>query len=538
MKEKTAGKGSLKAKYERGWTERQQFLDRARQCAELTLPTLIPPEGHTHTTKYYTPWQGIGARGVNTLASKLLLALLPPNSPFFRLQVDDFTKDKLAGDPTLSSAVEQGFAKIERAVVAEIEQSALRPSIFLAFKHLLVGGNVFFYLPQEGPPKIFGLDSYVCRRDARGNLLEVITHEQLSSDSDPKGILEKMESTPGTENQHSDQHADEADIDVYTCFYLEGNTWKMHQEAMGKHVPGSEATWPKDKAPFMCLRWTTVEGESYGRSYVEEYLGDLISLEGLSKGIVEAAAIAAKVVFLIDPNGRTRASDISEAESGDAVVGHKDDVHCLQVEKQADLTIAQKAAEAIQQRLSYAFLMTSAIQRNGERVTAEEIRLMAGDLEDALGGVYSLLANEFQYPLVIRIMDRMTKQKRLPELPKGVVKPVIITGLDALGRGHDGQRLRNFLASVAQVFGPEALARYINVEEALMRLATADGVVPAGLVKTAEQIAQEQQQQMDAMAQQQQADIVGKAAPAGIKAMSDLAIAAGQQEAGPTPTQG
>ena len=93
--EKSAHKGSLKARYERLWTDRQQFLDRARQCAELTLPTLIPPEGHTHTTKYYTPWQGIGARGVNTLASKLLLALLPPNAPFFKLQVDDFTKDSL-----------------------------------------------------------------------------------------------------------------------------------------------------------------------------------------------------------------------------------------------------------------------------------------------------------------------------------------------------------------------------------------------------------------------------------------------------------
>ena len=372
----------------------------------------------------------------------------------------------------------------------------------------------------------------------------MIVCEKIDPETDVKGILDEMEDAEHADPSHDEKEDNESptetdDIEVFTRFYLDGSQWKMYQEAMGKRVPGSDAQWPKEKPPFMCLRWTTVEGESYGRSYVEEYLGDLISLEGLSKGVVEAAAIAAKVVFLIDPNGRTVASDITEAESGDAVVGHKDDVHCLQVEKQADLTIAQKAAEAIQQRLSYAFLMTSAIQRNGERVTAEEIRLMASDLEDALGGVYSLLAQEFQYPLVIRIMDRMTRQKRLPELPKGVVKPVITTGLTALGRGHDGQRLRQFLGSIAQIFGPEGMARYISVDEALMRLATADDINPVGLVKTAEQIAQEDAQKMEALQQQQQADIVGKAAPAAVKAVSDNVIAAGeQQQAGPPQTQG
>lgn len=534
---------SVRARYERLDTDRFTFLDRARQCAELTLPTLIPPLGHTKTTKYYTPWQGIGARGVNTLAAKLLLALLPPNSPFFRLEVDDFTKDKLTGNPNLNSAVEQGFAKIERAIVSEIETTGLRAPIFLAFKHLIVGGNAFVYLPAEGGARVFGLDSFVCRRDAKGNLLEVITKECIDPDSDAKGILEKMEepsASVGGEAKDEEGKRNEAetteneDVDVFTRFYLDGSQWKVYQEAFGKVVPGSDGSWPKDKFPGMVLRWNTVDGEAYGRSYIEEYLGDLVSLEGLAKGVVEAAAIAAKVVFLVSPNGNTKAEDLAEAESGDAIVGNKDDVHCVQAEKQADLTIAQKAMEAITQRLSYAFLMTSAIQRNGERVTAEEIRIMAGDLEDALGGVYSLLAQEFQYPLVVRLMDRMTKQKRLPDLPKGIIKPVISTGLEALGRGHDGQRLRQWGATVFQMLGPNA-AQFVNINEFLMRLALADGVVPEGLVKGQAELEADKAQAEQAQQQQQMTDIAGKAVGPAINAASDQIKAAGEQQAPTTP---
>ena len=78
--------------------QRWSFLDRGRTSAELTIPYVLPPEGHGSATKYYTPYQGIGARGVNNLASKLLIALLPPNAPFFRLVIDRYELDKAKAD--------------------------------------------------------------------------------------------------------------------------------------------------------------------------------------------------------------------------------------------------------------------------------------------------------------------------------------------------------------------------------------------------------------------------------------------------------
>ena len=48
--------------------EREPFLRRARDVSTLTLPTLVPPEGHSNQT-LPTPYQGLGARGVNSLRS-------------------------------------------------------------------------------------------------------------------------------------------------------------------------------------------------------------------------------------------------------------------------------------------------------------------------------------------------------------------------------------------------------------------------------------------------------------------------------------
>jgi hypothetical protein len=267
-----------------------------------------------------------------------------------------------------------------------------------------------------------------------------------------------------------------------------------------------------------------VDGEDYGRSYVEEYLGDLISLEGLSKAIVEAAAVAAKVVYLVNPNGLTDIDDIIKAESGDVITGREDDVAALQSEKQADMRIAYEASSRLSDRLAQAFLLASSVQRQAERVTAEEIRLMAAELEDALGGVYSLLSQEFQLPLVTRIMDRMVKEKRLPKLPEGVVKPQIVTGLEALGRGHDLQKYRLFMETLAPL-GPEIVAAKLNVDDLIIRVATSLSIDSDGLVKDEETQAAEQQAAQEAQQQQMMADMAGKLGPQAIKSGTDAVLA-------------
>jgi hypothetical protein len=227
----------------------------------------------------------------------------------------------------------------------------------------------------------------------------------------------------------------------------------------------------------------------------------LKSLEALTKAIVEGSAAAAKVLFMINPNGTTRAKTLAEAPNGAIVQGSEGDVSVLQLNKFNDFRVAQTVMAQIQDRLSHAFLLNSSVVRDAERVTAEEIRMLSQELESALGGLYSILSQEFQLPLVTRLMDRMSKKDRLPKLPKDIVKPTIVTGVEALGRGNDLNRLDMFLAGANQVVGPEAVAQYVNVGDYFKRRATALGIETEGLIKSDEEIqmAMQQAQQQEMM---------------------------------------
>lgn len=502
--------GTCQARYDLLSQDREVYLNRARECAKLTIPTLIPESGTGKNTNFPTPYQGVGARGVNNLASKLLLSLFPPNSPFFAMRVDDFTAQDLAQEEGARAKVDEALGKYERSVMQSIEDSGDRSAHFEALKHLIVAGNVLLYLPKDGGTRVFPLSRYVVVRDPMGVLLEAIIQEEMvyaSLPPDLKALVDEHRSAEGSEVNPK------AEVKLYTKFYLDGKQIKSYQEVDGIKVPGSEGSWPREKSPILALRWTRIDGEDYGRSYVEEYLGDLISLEGLSKALLEASAASARLVFLVRPNGVTRAKDVMTAENGAAVSGTPEDVQALQVGKHADLSVAQNQMQAIIERMSFAFLMNSAVQRNGERVTAEEVRFMAGELEDALGGVYSILSQEYQLPYVMRVIDRLTRLKKLPALPQGVAKPTIVTGLEALGRGHDLNKYDMFLKALMPL-GPVVLSQYMNVGDYITRIGTALGVDLDGLVKSQEQMQQEQQAAQQQAMQSQMMDMAGKAVPA------------------------
>lgn len=481
---------SVKARYQNLSTDRDPYLARARECSTLTIPSLIPPEGNTGATKLPTPYQATGARGVNTLAAKLLLALLPPNSPFFRLTIDDFTLEQLTQQEGMRAEVEEALNKVERAVMGEIEGTAIRTPSFSALRHLLVGGNVMLFLPQNGGMRLFPLSSYVVKRDSMGNVLEHITLEKIAPASLPENIRSFV-------MDGADSNDLQKDVEVYTHVIRKDGKWHVKQEAHGKEIPGSAGTYPLDKSPWIPLRFITVDGEDYGRGFVEEYLGDLKSLEGLTKAIVQGSAAAAKVLFLVRPNGTTSLKVLTESESGDVRSGNAQDVTVLQMDKFADFRVALETMNGLKESLAFAFMLNTAIQRNGERVTAEEIRYMAQELESTLGGVYSTLSLEFQLPLVNRLMHQMERKGKLPSLPKGVVRPAIVTGVEAIGRGNDLNKLSQFLAGISQI--PEAL-QALNVSDFVKRFGTSLGIDMKGLVLSEEEMAQKAQQaQMMAM---------------------------------------
>jgi hypothetical protein len=111
----------------------------------------------------------------------------------------------------------------------------------------------------------------------------------------------------------------------------------------------------------------------------------------------------------------------------------------------------------------------------------------------------------------------MEKEGKMPKFPKDTLKPQIVTGLEALGRGQDLNKLQAFL-SMLQPLGGEVLMSELNVGDYLDRLGASLGIDTQGLIKSPEQKQQEQmmmqQQQEEMMQQQMMASMADKATPA------------------------
>ena len=115
-------------------------------------------------------------------------------------------------------------------------------------------------------------------------------------------------------------------------------------------LPDSQSTAPKNASPWLVLRFNSFDGEAYGSGRVEEFLGDLKSLEALSQALIEGSAAAAKVVFLVSPSSTTKPQTIAQAGNGAIVQGRPDDVQVVQVGKTADFKTAYEMANVLGQR--------------------------------------------------------------------------------------------------------------------------------------------------------------------------------------------
>lgn len=487
------GKGPAEARYLKLSQDRQPYLDRARLCASLTIPHLMPPDDLAPGQDLPSLYQSVGANGVTNLASKLLLTMLPPNEPCFRLRVNNLVleRDEEEADKEFRTNVEKALSRVERAVLADIEATGDRPVVHEGNQQLIVAGNVLYHDDPGKGLRLFPLSRYVVERDPSGSPVEIIVEETVSRDTLPPDFAAPPETSPNPA-EGAEAGGKDRELTIYTHLKREPQRWNVYQECRGRELPGTRGSYKPEVCPWFPVRMYGMAGENYGRSFAELQRGDLTSLESLNQALVEGSAIAAKAVGLVNPNGVTSARALSEAANGDMIEGSADDVAFLQVQKGADFQVVASQIQNLEQRLKTAFLMMDGVRRNAERVTAEEIRVLAQELETGLGGVYTVISQEFQLPYIRSRMAHLTRAKRIPPLPEGVVSPSVVTGYDALGRGNDKQKLLEFLQAGSQLFGPQFLA-LINPHNAATRLASALGIPAEGLIKDEAQLRQERE---------------------------------------------
>lgn len=492
----------LSADYQNMTLDRETYLTKAKEAARYTIPSLIRDDNSgAQVQTLEQPNQSIGADGINNLSAKVTLAMLPPNQPFFKFSIDQADIKRIATDAgqdpdQFELDVTKGLALTEQMLVDYNEGNGDRICLGEAIKHLYVAGNVFMvHVPYVGL-KYYPINRYVVKRDYCGNVLKAITTETIGYYALPDELREKvLEQLKIKEDTDDITDLEDRELTIYTAYEKTEKNWITWQEVEGLEIPKSEGRYPLENCPFMALRYTRIDGESYGRGLIEEYIGDISYLDVLSRAIKEASLAASKFIMLVNPNGQTSIKQLTKTKNGGFCAGKADDCTPLQANKYYDLQTARQEKESLEKRLYRVFLLAQAVQRDSERTTATEIQYMIRDLEEALGNHYSIMSKEFQLAYIKIAFYHLRKEKKnqLPDLIKDKsVKLMVTTGLEALGRGSELNKLLQFGQTLAQ-FAQISQATGMKMDVIAQKIATSLNIDIEGLMPTQEELAQQQE---------------------------------------------
>lgn len=513
--------GNIARDFANADAKRQTILDRARHCAALTRPWLLPELGHTPDQKFEDTFTSLPSRGIANLEGRLLMALYPPGTPFFRLLPASHIRYSKNVDPQKLQSYASALAVQELLMMARIEsadmggnsnrrRSGFRSRKRQAITQILVTGDVLEQFTDDYRLRVFRRDQYVTCRDSSQDVMFHIVCEKV----DPLGLSEEISVLADINmGDYADKPYDQRSVDLFTrCAWQPfSRVWLVEQEINKKIVRVSE----EPVTPYMATPFELAPGEDYGRGFIESNLGDVRTLNELHERLLDFAGMCSKFVPCIDYNSQVRASDLAKP-SGEVIEarvagGAVQDIAFLSVNKGSDFNVVYQTAMEKRKDLAVAMLMEADSAPRGERVTAFQIQRIATELEGALGGVYAPIADAQQVPLVERLLYQMQRDAIIPTIPRGSMDIEAVTGIAALSREADKAKLLQLVATMSQ-FGP-AMAQRIDLGVLFDTLLRQSGIFEPGLVKTQEQVAAEasaaMQQQIEMEAQKRLIQVGG-----------------------------
>lgn len=477
--------------YEKLIVSRKAYEDRAEQLAKVTIPYLFTGTGSTETTKMNDTYASrYSAIAINSLASNMSLTLLPPSGSSFRFDPDSKSmEDFTQGDADMRAEIMALLGTNMSRVNKEIENQQIRPQFHELLLNMIAVAPVVVEKVEKEGIKWHSIRNFAVKLGVTGEPLQIVVRETM----DRQEVPEDIDIDEGVDT-----------VDLYTLCNYSNKEWIVTQSIEGDIV-GKETKYKKDKLPYVYLGWTRQKGDTYHRPYAEQYYGILEDYANMNKILVQGSLIASKSLIMVNPLGVTRKSDVADSSNGDVIDGKADEVTAFQLGKNYDFQVPMQHKNELIQQIDRAFLSRQGTQRQAERVTAEEIRQDAQELEKSLAGIYSVMAKKFNKWLILQIMEELN-------IKFDSIDVAVVTGLDALGRNIESQKMDNFMTRIANL----GLQAWLKEDEIISRYASYDGIDTVNLVKSPNEVATERQQANEQALQQQLltsgADSLGKSA--------------------------
>lgn len=482
--------------------EDSALLSKLEMYAIWTIASIFPKDNHRNNSQGNAiiehDYQSKGSELVNSLASKLTQSLFPVGQSFFRIN----PTDQVQGEITKGGY--DNLIALESEANRRLMLNASYAQLTLAIKLLIITGNALL-VRRDDKVSVYSLRNYVTKRNAFGEVQDIILREKVNK----KDLSPSIKRALGKSGVSVSNQTDDTYYILYTRVALvitnnsKGNSkhWQVTQEINGVDV-GTNEVYPYDLNPYIPAVWSIVNGDDYGRGYIEDYTGDFAKLSDVSQAMGEYTLEALKILNLVDPSDGTDIDSLANAVSGDYVLGKATSVTPYEGGSSTKLQAVSQDLQLVEQRLERAFMYTGN-SRDGERVTAYEIQANAQQAEAVLGGVYSQLSQTLHLPLAHLLLHEVVPQV-IDEVIRGTLKLDIITGLQALSRSASNQALvlaAQQIATVVQVF--RQLGKQYDTNAIAEQILLSNGIDTKSILKSPEQLKQEQAQEQQANQQAQ-----------------------------------
>lgn len=433
------------------------YLKKCQRYALWTIPSVFPDErGRVFTMKGNTPvqhdYQSLGSLLTNNLTTKMAEMLFPVNRTFFKINLTDQVKDILGeASPEQAGNAVGKLAELESAACKRLLIGDSYAQTLQYLRYLVITGNALIKR-INGRTTVYGLRNFVNKRDASGQVLDIILREKWTYGSLPLSI---------TVNRDGKKDTDP--VEVYTRIKREQSKtdpeyWVVTQEVDGL-VVGAPVTYRHNTCPYFVGVFNLVNGDDYGRGHVEDYAGDMAKFSALSRALTLYEVEITKVVNCVKPGSQTTdLKSLNAAQTGEWVLADPQAVSAMEAKEYGKIQQILADLNVIATRLSTAF-MYQANQRDGERVTKYELQLMVQEADKALGGAYSRVSAA-THPRLAYLCMLEEDPNFMTAVIAGEVELEILTGTAALSRAADTE---NLLTAVQEIAAIVPLLKQISV---------------------------------------------------------------------------
>lgn len=438
--------GTIATEWEVMKTEKGDIVERAETYGLWTIPSITMDVTEQTAQEADKGHVVVGARLVNHLSNRIVDVMFPHDKPFFTIATKPEAQralEKEAGEESaakLSEAIRSSTVAIELAAMRGMNMTAYRPMAVLAVKHMIISGNAMIKRMKSGVRVVYGVRDFSVRRSLEGKMTEAILRDAKKFGNLPEEVKTELRASK------SDGYDDTTDVMLYSHYKFDGTRWKFTQAA-DNIMLGVNALYTELDFPLLDLTWSLARGENYGRGLVEDNAVGFHNLDVLTEAAIDLMSAMADLKFLVATGSTLDVEVLNKSPRGSYHHGNEGDITVPEIGKRAELQIMMEAIAKWERDLSQAFLLNSASTRDAERVTAEEIRLNARELESAYGGLYSRLALLWQQHEGEYAVSQVNFEQEVGKLVT-LFEVVVTTGLESLSREGQLDNLRLALADM------------------------------------------------------------------------------------------